>query len=352
MSANATVPILLVGNFLSDGGTGGSRSICEELAARLSQADCSVVTTSAKQGRLPRLLDMVGTTWRQRNRYAVAQVDVFSGTAFFWAEAVCAALTLARKPYILTLHGGDLPRFASRTPARVRRLIRSAAVVTTPSRYLLEHFSRYRADVRLIPNGLDLHAYAPRAAARIGPRLVWLRAFHHRYNPSLAVRMLPPLVARFPDAHLTMIGPDKGDGSRQACVELASTLGVGDHVDFCDGVPKRDVPRRLAGADIFLNTTTVDNAPVSVIEAMACGLCVVTTNVGGIPYLVEHERDALLVPSDDPIAMADAVVRILVDPELAGRLSRQGRQTAERFDWSPIIGEWRQLLAATAKPAA
>ena len=349
MSADP-IPVLFVGSFRST--TNGPRGVCEELAARLRQAGCPVMTTSSKRARFARLADMVGTAWRERRRYGVAQVDVFSGAAFVWAEAVCAALHLARKPYILTLHGGNLPRFARRHSARVRRLLRSAAVVTTPSRFLLERLAEYRPDLRFIPNGLELAAYVPRHRTTVAPRLVWLRAFHRIYNPSLAIRILPMLVTRHPDVTLTMIGDDKGDGSRQAAERLAVDLGVRARVQFHAAVPKTDVPAALNRADIFLNTTDVDSAPVTVVEAMACGLCVVTTNVGGIPHLVAHEREALLVPPDDPRAMADAVLRIIDEPTLASRLSHQGRAQAERFDWSPIIAEWRLLLASTASRAA
>src|SRR5262249_42317858 len=84
------VPVLLVGNFLSS--TLGTRSVCEDLAAQLAAAHWPVLTTSTRRGRLPRLLDMVSTAWRRRHEYAVAQVDVFSGPAFVWAEAVCSLL--------------------------------------------------------------------------------------------------------------------------------------------------------------------------------------------------------------------------------------------------------------------
>jgi glycosyltransferase involved in cell wall biosynthesis len=77
---------------------------------------------------------------------------------------------------------------------------------------------------------------------------------------------------------------------------------------------------------------------------MACGLCVVSTNVGGIPYLLEHEQDTLLVPSDDPAAMATAVRRLLTEPDLAERLSRNARQKAEQFDWSIVLPQWEALL--------
>jgi glycosyltransferase involved in cell wall biosynthesis len=77
---------------------------------------------------------------------------------------------------------------------------------------------------------------------------------------------------------------------------------------------------------------------------MACGLCVVSTNVGGIPYLLEHEHDALLVPPDDAEAMAAAVTRLLTEPGLAERLSHNARQKAEQFDWSVILPQLENIL--------
>jgi glycosyltransferase involved in cell wall biosynthesis len=104
----------------------------------------------------------------------------------------------------------------------------------------------------------------------------------------------------------------------------------------------------FAESDIFLNTTNVDNTPVTVVEALASGLCVVTTSVGGIPYLVEDERDALLVAADDPRAMGDAVRRLLRAPTLAEQLSTQGRQNALARDWSLLLPRWERLLRSVA----
>lgn len=334
--------MLIVGNFLS--AVGYTRQFCEDLAERLRAVGWSVVTTSHKPNRLARLVDMVVTTWRRRNEYEVAQVDVFSGPAFFWAEAVCWTLQRVGKLYILTLHGGNLPEFARRYPKRVSRLLNSAAAVTTPSRYLLEQMKTYRSDIHLIPNALDLSHYRFRLRQKAQPRLVWLRSFHSIYNPTLAPRMLAQLVSEFPNIHLTMVGPDKGDGSLQATQKVTEELGLNGHIAFPGGVPKASVPDWLDKSDIFINTTNVDNTPVSVLEAMACGLCVVSTNVGGIPYLLEHEKDALLVPPDDPKAMAEAVRRILIEPELARHLSHNAYEKVRQFDWSIIVSQWEKLL--------
>ena len=115
------------------------------------------------------------------------------------------------------------------------------------------------------------------------------------------------------------------------------------------GVSKNQVAEKLAAADIFLNTSRADNTPVSVIEAMACGLCIVSTNVGGIPFLLQHERNALLVNENDPSAMAAAVRRILTNADLSERLSRNARRDAEQFDWSAIVPQWDALLHTVAQ---
>ena len=337
--------VLIVGAFLS--ATTGKHAVCEALAEHLAAHGWLVFTASAQRNRIARLVDMVRTAWTKRKRYQVAQVDVYSGLAFVWAEAVCWILRLARKPYILSLHGGNLPVFARRSQWRVQRLLRSAQVVTTPSRYLFENMQPYRDDLCLLPNPLPVARYPFRLRTQPRPHLIWLRAFHEIYNPSLAVRVVAALVNEFPDVQLTMIGPDKGGGALREAQRLASVLGVSERVEFVTGVPHDDVPMWLNNGDIFLNTTHFDNTPISVLEALACGLCVVSTNVGGIPYLLDDEDEGLLVPPDDTAKMANAVRRLLTQPELAVRLSQNGRAKAESFDWSRIYPQWEMLLLET-----
>ncbi len=339
--------ILLVGNFLSR--HLATRTVGEELAERLATAGWRVAATSGVLPRLARLLDMQRTIW-SRGPFTAAQVDVYSGAAFLWAEAACWSLRWRGTPYVLTLHGGKLPEFAARWPRRVRRLLGGARVVTTPSPYLSESMAPYRQDLRLLPNPLDLSAYPFTPRRRLQPRLIWLRAFHRIYNPELAPRVLARLTEAYPQATLTMVGPDKQDGSLERTRRRAEALGVAGRVTYTGGVPKREVPGVLVDCDVFLNTSDADNAPVSVTEAMACGLCVVSTDAGGLRHLVTDGDDALLVGRGDAAAMAAAVDRLLGDPELAARLSVRARRRVEDRDWSKVLPQWQQILLGEARP--
>ncbi|MEM7344601.1 MAG: glycosyltransferase family 4 protein [Chloroflexota bacterium] len=332
----------MVGNFLS--ATVGTRFVCEELAQQLTENGWTVHTTSHQQNRLVRLADMISTTWRRRSQYSVAQVDVYSGAAFRWAEITCALLRRLGKPYILTLHGGNLPNFAKEATERVQKLLNSATAVTTPSNYLLEQMKPYRNDLQLIPNPLDLSAYSFKLQENPSPKFIWLRSFHSIYNPVLAIQVLAQVIKDFPDAHLTMVGPDKSDGSLQQVKNAIEAEGLMSHVTLQGRVEKTDVPKWLQRGDIFLNTTDVDNTPVSVMEAMACGLCVVSTNVGGLPYLLDDKQDALLVPPRDVEAMTQAITQILATPALARTLSHNAQMKARQFDWQVVMPQWEQLL--------
>lgn len=334
--------LLLIGSFLSS--EGENPAVGEALASRLREDGWQVITTSHKRPRIARLIDMLTTVWARRRDYRLACVEVYSGPAFLWAEAVCRVLRAIRKPYILALHGGNLPSFARHQPKRVGRLLKSAEAVAAPSRYLMEEMGVYRDDILLIPNPLDLAQYPFRVREKPEPLLIWLRAFHSLYNPRMAVRAVAALCKDIPEASLVMIGPDKGDGSLQTIRELAARLGVIDRIRFIPGIPKREVPEWLAQADLFINTTNTDNTPVSVMEAMACGLCVISTNVGGIPYLLEDGKDALLVSADDDAGMAKAVRRILGESGLAARLSQSGRLKAGEFDWPVILPHWKDMF--------
>ena len=326
----------------------GSRSVGEGLSKRLQELGFVVRLTSKQRSRALRVADMLSTVWSARRSYDVVHLDVYSGAAFSWAEWVSRLVKILGKPLVLTLHGGNLPEFARNHSRRISRLFSRADAVTAPSQYLADELQNFQRDIQVIPNPLDLEAYHYRERDNPKPGLVWLRTFHRIYNPVLAVHVLARITSKIPEARLTMIGPDK-DGSLAKVRAEAKQLGVLGQITFTGGVAKSEVPRLLSTGDIFLNTTTIDNSPVSVLEAMASGLAVVSTDVGGMPYLIENEREGILVPSGDADAMTAGVMRLLNVPGLAARLSRDARKKAESYSWDSILPLWETLFTDVAR---
>lgn len=117
-----------------------------------------------------------------------------------------------------------------------------------------------------------------------------------------------------------------------------------DKITFTGSVPKNQVGLFLSKGDIFLNTTNYESFGVSVMEAAACGLCIVTTDAGELPYLWDDGVNALIVPRGDFAAMSEAVLRILTEPGLSEKLSINSCLKAEEHDWSKIIPLWENLL--------
>jgi glycosyltransferase involved in cell wall biosynthesis len=339
--------VLLVGNFLS--ASKGTRFYCEELADRLERTGMPVFRTSTRLGRLARLADMLATCWRMRRCYDVAYVDVYSGASFFWADIISRLLRFLGKPYVVVLRGGRLSEFAESHRARMRSFLQRATEVATPSLYLQQAFQTLRSSIRYIPNAIDVDKYPFRLRTRPAPHLCWLRAFDDTYDPLMAIETIELLRNPVPEARLSMVGPTRDpelfDTTRRAIAEK----GLASAVKIVGSVPKAEVPMTLAQHDIFLNTTRYESFGVAVLEAAACGLPVVSTSVGEIPYLWQDGENVLLVEQGDSAAMARAVLRLLTEEGLAEKISRAGRSNAETFGWDKILVQWLDLFGALSR---
>lgn len=313
-----------------------------EVLANLFASEGVEVTVSSDHVRpVARAVHHASTLIRKRHQIDLAVVSVFSGKAFMLAEE---SLLIGRRlgiPCVAWLHGGNLPEWGEGNRARVNRALASAQAVVAPTEFLARWARGHGCDAQVIPNVLDLDAYRFRQRAEIRPRLLWMRTFQDLYAPDDAVKVLAALRGRGIDARLTMAGQDKG--ALESTRAVASRLDVGDWIEFPGFASGAQKTRLFDDHDIFLNTNLVDNAPVTVLEAAASGLVVVSTAVGGLPDLLPDGESALLVPPADPEAMADAVERILVDQQTASSLAGSARQVATRSAWPAVRQAWLAL---------
>jgi len=332
--------ILYIGNHLSRGGA--YPSVAESMAPRFLP-ELRLHLVSGKRNRVLRLLDMLWAIFQDGSLEQPVVIDVYSTLNFYYA-LVCALLCrLLGIRYCCVLHGGNLPQRLRRNQRLSRFLFSGAERLIAPSGYLQEAFARAGYEAMVVPNFLPIENYPFRWRERPTPRLLWVRAFDQIYRPELAIRVLHRLLKRWPEAQLCMVGPDK-DGSMAGCKSLAAKLGIAGQVTFTGRLPKAEWVDLAADYDIFINTTDFDNMPVSVLEAMALGFPVVTTNVGGLPWLVKHGVNGLLVPPADEDAFTAAVAQLLEYPTLASTLSRNARQKAETFAWERVKQQWLDLL--------
>lgn len=332
--------ILMIGTFAS--ASGGYPGVSQLLGTRLRERGFHVDWASTRRNPWRKLLDMA---WRGLTSDGqVVIVDVFALRAFHYARLLSRIARWRRKRLFLILHGGELPRRLALSPGSMRRLFARADRIIAPSGFLDEAICAplgFRATI--IPNALERDTYPYRARREIAPRIFWLRAFHRQYRPDDAIRTVALLKTAFPAVSLVMAGPDK-DGSLATCRALAASLGVADQVAFPGLITKGEIKEHGMAADLFLNTTSIDNTPVSVIEAMAMGMCVVSTSAGGIPYLLRDGDTGLLAPVGDPEALARQMTRLLLESDLAARISKQARAATAAFDIEAVLDRWEPLL--------
>jgi len=316
--------------------------VFETLAPLLADRGHPAITASRETSSVRRAIDLRQSLHRHRRELDVAIVHIYSGRYFLVVDRLVATAKAAGLPVVGVMAGGGLPALAQRHPRWVRRVLGRLDVLVAPSPYLARLAEGLGRTATVIPNPLDVEAIEFRQRTTVRPRLLWMRAHHEIYDPVGAVRVVEHLVTGGIDARLTMAGGDKG-ALRQVAAEV-DRRGLADRVELTGFVSGADKKGLLADNDIFLNTTTVDNTPVSVLEAAAAGLAIVSTDVGGIPDLLTDGVDALLVPPRSAELMAAAVRKLLDAPPLAASLSSAGRSLAERSAPLLVADSWEALL--------
>lgn len=264
---------------------------------------------------------------------------VFSASYWSFLLAPVPALVAARlfgKRSVLHYHSGEAEDHLSRWGLLVHPWLRLADEIVVPSRYLQEVFARHGYRARVVRNVVDVIRFAYRERMRLRPRLLSVRNLERTYRVDTVIEVFARLKDRYPDATLTVAGYGSDEPRLRT---LAASFGI-EGIRFVGRVEPDAVPALYTEADVFLNAAVVDNQPVSLLEAFAAGLPVVTTGTGDIAAMTCHGEAGLLVPAGDPDAMAKAVVTLLEHPQLALKLARRAKAEVERYTWPYISAEW------------
>jgi len=248
---------------------------------------------------------------------------------------------------IVNYRGGEAEEFFSRSFRWVRPSLQRVTTVIVPSGFLADVFKRRGIATRIVPNIVDVHRFAasgrqPHSGEETSPQLLVTRNLEPIYDIDTSLRVLQQVRETFPAATLTICGSGP---ERDRLEALARALEIESAVVFTGRIENEQMAELYRSADIMVNPSLVDNMPISVLEALASGVPVVSTEVGGVPYLVQHDKTALLVPPGDVDAMAKAVIRILEDQDLADRLVTAGLGEVQQYIWPSVRQKLQSVYA-------
>ncbi len=293
-----------------------------------------------------RLLPYLHALWRAAGRSDVFHVMANSGWSWHLFAAPAIWIGRARRvPVVVNYRGGEAGSFLARSAALVRWTMRRAARLVVPSGFLERVFADHGMAAQVLPNIVDLSRFRPADPPRPrGAHLVVARNLEPIYDNATALRAFRVVRERHPHAKLTIAGSGPEETALRA---LASELGIAGAVHFAGRLDRDAMATLYRDADVSLNPSLVDNMPNSVLESMASGTPVVSTDVGGVPFIVQDGVTALLVPAKDPQAMAAAVLRLLDDAPLHASLATAGLAQVRRYTWAEV----KPNLAATYRGA-
>jgi glycosyltransferase involved in cell wall biosynthesis len=224
--------------------------------------------------------------------------------------------------------------------------MRKATSIIVPSGYLKQVFSEFNFTTQVIPNIINLERFKPIKNKRFNdkePHLIITRNLEPIYGIATAIKAMSIVKKSVPGFKLSIAGSGP---QKEALQALVQELELEKNIYFTGKLQPDEVASLYQEADIMLNPTTVDNMPNSVLEAMASGVAVVSTNVGGIPYIVEDNKTALLVDVNNAEAMAEKIMKLLNDKQLYTNLLNNGLAEVQQYAWSYVRKQWIDLYQA------
>ena len=333
--------ILLICNYRP--GVGGISGQVELLQQHLREEGHTADIFSTKGSALWRL----GLFYRLRKvakEYDVLHIHCCSDWGFLPAIVGVTVGRRLRKRIVLTYHGGGGERFFAKHARLVKHFLTRTDTNIVLSGFLGTLFDKYHLPYTVIPNIIDFDDSQFRLRESIQPHFICTRSHEALYNIPCILRAFGTVQATHPEATLTLIG----DGSEHKALKALSTqLGL-RNTTFIGRIDNREIFKYLNQADILLSTPEIDNMPASLLEAMNVGLLVISTKVGGVPYMINDGVTGLLVDSDDSARLANLMCWSIENPIDAKTIILNARQEVTKYRWEHIKDQLYQSYGLPA----
>ena len=274
--------------------------------------------------------------WRALKGADIAHIFSASYWSFLLAPVPAWWVALLRKKKVLLHYHSGEARDHLRRFRTARTMLGKMGMLIVPSCYLVDVFAEFGLKAEVVPNIVDLSKFCFRSRTPLRPHLICTRGFHPYYRVDLVVQAFAQVQKVFPEACLDLAGGGPVEGQIRDLVQQLKLSGV----RFLGVVSRAEIGRVYDEADIFVNASSLDNMPVSILEAFASGMPVVSTAPEGMRYLVDHDRTGLLSPPGESAPLAENILRLLRDEELSARLAASAYEETNRYRWTAVRERW------------
>ena len=352
--------VLLICNYKP--GVGGISGQVELLQKHLREEGHTADIFSTKASIMRRLL-IPFRLLSVAKHYDVLHIHCCSGWGFLPAVLGISVGRGLKKRIVLTYHGGGGEKFFEKHHKLLKHHLTRTDANIVLSGFLAKVFDKHQLPYSIIPNIIELDESHYRQRDVLKPHFICMRAHEPLYNIPCILRALQKVLTELslteksesirisqselkelsepisqteknelPEATLTLVG----DGSQhETLMQMANEMGLKD-VIFTGRVDNSEIYKYLDHADIMLSAPTVDNMPVSILEGMNAGLLVISSNVGGVPYMVEDGKTGYLFPSDNSDALADLMIKAVRQQAESKNIIREAHQAVNTYRWENI----------------
>lgn len=294
-------------------------------------------------GRIPvvralfRLCGYLFTLLRSLKSFDVIHLMANSGWSFYlFVMPVIYIASWYKVPVVMNYRGGLADEFFAKDWRWIKGAITRVKKVIVPSDFLKQIFEKYDVVTTIVPNIVDLTIFDVHQPALNDDSLhvVVTRNLELIYDNKTAIEGFALFSKQYPNATMSIAGTGE---QRSELEHQVASLDLNERIHFLGRLERNEMAKLYSSADILLNTSLVDNTPNSIIEALACGLVVVSSDVGGIPCLVSDNKHAFLIPPSAPQRVADKLIEVLLNKKTAQEIALNGHNMVTRFTPEVVI---------------
>ncbi|MDB4790230.1 glycosyltransferase family 4 protein [Akkermansiaceae bacterium] len=337
--------VLIVGNMPF---SGKGTSYQGEFLYRRFKADGHLVYKRTKyKNRAIKMLDILFFVLINARKYDIVILKTYSDLSFYIADWTSLLCKILGKKVLFFIQGGKFTDFYQRKPNWCQQVLARGSELLSPSPEIVEHLNQQGIKTQIVPNAMSIDKWPYKERKVATYKLLWVRGFHAIYNPLVVIDAIDLLRRKYPKIHLSMVGPDKG--LMQKGKERIAERKLDSHIDVVGPIPNNELFEWYHKFDIYINSTSYESFGLAVLEAALCGIPILSSKVGALPYLWEEKNEIFFSEEITPEAFRDAIVDVYNDYDKAISIAKKARTKAESYDMDVVSQAWYRKFDSWTK---